>query len=69
MLVKAKKKTNVFEWYLTFYDADGIKVKEASFNANLGSPEIGEPTKIYGYTPTEKEMKQVTRIVVTRKPF
>ena len=69
MLVKAKKKTNVFEWYLTFYDADGIKVKEASFNANIGALEPGEPTKIYGYTPTEKEMKQVTRIVVTRKPF
>ncbi len=69
MLVKAKKKTNVFEWYLTFYDADGIKVKEASFNANMGTFEIGEPTKIYGYTPTEREMKQVTRIVVTRKPF
>lgn len=69
LLVKPKKKTNVFEWYLTFYDADGIKVKEASFNANLGSPELGEPTKIYGYTPTEKEMKQVTKITITRKPF
>lgn len=69
MLVKATKKTNVFEWYLTFYDADGIKVKEASFNANIGALEPGAPTKIYGYTPTEKEMKQVTRIVVTRKPF
>ncbi len=69
LLVKAKKKTNVFEWYLTFYDADGIKVKEASFNANMGSPELGEPTKIYGYTPTEREMKQVTRIAITRKPF
>ena len=69
LLVKAKKKTNVFEWYLTFYDADDIKVKEASLNANMGSPELGEPTKIYGYTPTEKEMKQVTRIAITRKPF
>ena len=69
LLVKAKKKTNIFEWYLTFYDADGIKVSDRSFNGNLGSPEIGEPTKIYGYTPTEKEMKQVTRITITRKPF
>lgn len=69
LLVKAKKKTNVFEWYLTFYDADGIKVMEKSFNANMGSPELGEPTKIYGYTPTEKEMKQVTKITITRKPF
>ncbi|HRH43559.1 MAG TPA: hypothetical protein PKY82_18160 [Pyrinomonadaceae bacterium] len=69
MLVKATKKTNVFEWYMTFYDADGIKVMDRSFNASMGSPELGEPTKIYGYTPTEKEMKQVTRIVITRKPF
>jgi hypothetical protein len=35
----------------------------------MGSPELGEPTKIYGYTPTEKEMKQVTRIAITRRPF
>ena len=68
MLVKMTKKTNVLEWYMTFYDADGIKVMDRSFNANIGSPPLGEPTKIYGYTPTEKEMKQVTRIVVTRKP-
>lgn len=68
-LVKAKKKTNIFEWYMTFYDADGIKVSDRSLNGNLGVPEIGEPTKIYGYTPTEKEMKQVTKIVVTRRPF
>ncbi|MEK7722973.1 MAG: hypothetical protein AAB336_01365 [Acidobacteriota bacterium] len=69
MLVKATKKTNIFEWYMTFYDADGIKVSDRSLNGNMGSPELGEPTKIYGYTPTEKEMKQVTKIVVTRKPF
>lgn len=69
ILVKATKKTNVFEWYLTFYDTDGIKVMDRSFNANMGIPEIGEPTKIYGYAPTEKEMKQVIKIVVTRKPF
>ncbi len=69
LLVKATKKTNIFEWYMTFYDADGIKVKDASFNGSMGVPVIGEPTKIYGYTPTEREMKQVTKIVVTRRPF
>jgi len=67
-LVKATKKTNIFEWYMTFYDADGIKVMERSLNGNMGVPEIGQPTKIYGYTPTEREMKQVTRITITRKP-
>lgn len=68
MLVKAKKQTNIFEWYMTFYDADGVKVSDRSLNGNFGVPAIGEPTKIYGYTPTEKEMKQVTRIVITRRP-
>jgi hypothetical protein len=68
MLVKAKKKTNIFQWYMTFYDADGVKISDRSFNGNIGSPELGEPTKIYGYTPTEKEMKQVARIAITRKP-
>ena len=68
LLVKAKKKTNIFEWYLTFYNADGIKVSDRSFNGSYGSPDLGEPTKIYGYTPTEKEMKKVTRVTVTRKP-
>ena len=68
MLIKMTKKTNVLEWYMTFYDADGIKVMDRSFNANIGVPPLGEPTKIYGYTPSEKEMKQVTRIVITRRP-
>lgn len=68
LLVKATKKTNIFEWYLTFYDADGIKVSDRSLNGSMGSPELGEPTKIYGYAPTEKEMKQVTKITLTRRP-
>lgn len=68
MLVKAKKETNIFEWYLTFYDADGVKVSDRSLNGSMGVPVIGEPTRIYGYTPTEKEMKQVTKIVITRRP-
>ncbi len=68
-LVKATKKTNIFEWYMTFYDADGIKVMDRSLNGSMGVPEIGEPTKIYGYTPSETEMKQVTKIAITRKPF
>jgi hypothetical protein len=37
--VKARK--NIFEWYLTFYDADGIKVMDRSVNASMGSPELG----------------------------
>lgn len=68
MLVKMTKNTNVLGWYMTFYDSDGVKVIDRSFNANIGSPPLGEPTKIYGYTPTEREMKQVTRIAITRRP-
>lgn len=68
MLVKATKKTNVFQWYMTFYDADGVKVKESSFLASMGEPELGAPTRIYAYTPTEKEMKDVAKITVTRRP-
>lgn len=68
-LVKAKKKTNIFEWYMTFYDADDIKIMDRSLNGSMGVPAIGEPTKIYGYTPSEKEMKQVKRIAITRRPF
>lgn len=69
LLVKMTKKTNVCQWYLTFYDADGVKIREDNFTGPSCSPEIGELTKIYSYTPIEKEMKQVTRIAVTRKPF
>ena len=66
-VVKAKKQTNIFRWYLTAYDADGVKVSELSFNGNVVSPEIGEPTRIYSFAPNEKDIKRVTRIAIARK--
>lgn len=66
-VVKAKKQTNIFNWYLTAYDADGIKVSELSLNGNVVSPAIGEPTRIYSFAPNEKNIKQVARIAITRK--
>lgn len=66
-VVKARKQTNIFTWYLTAYDADGVKVSELSFNGNVVTPEIGEPTRIYSFAPNEKSIKQVTRIAIARK--
>ena len=66
-VLKAKKQTNIFRWYLTAYDADGVKISETSFNGNVVSPEIGEPTRIYSFAPNEREIKRVTRIAFVRK--
>jgi hypothetical protein len=66
-VVKARKQTNIFNWYLTAYDADGVKVSETSFNGNVVSPAIGEPTRIYSFAPNEKDIKRVARIAITRK--
>ncbi len=69
LLVKMTKKTNVCHWLLTFYDADGLKIRETDFTGPSCSPEIGELTKIYSYTPIEMEMKKVKRIAITRRPI
>ncbi len=66
-VVKAKKQTNIFRWNLTAYDTDGVKISETSFNGNVVTPEIGEPTRIYSFAPNEREIKRVTRIAITRK--
>lgn len=66
-VVKAKKPTNIFRWYMTAYDADGIKISDTSFNGDVVSPEIGEPTRIYSFAPNEKDIKRVARIAITRK--
>jgi len=67
LLVKPTKNVNICDWYITFYDADEIKVKESSFTSSLCSYQSGEAAKIYAYAPSEKEMKEVTKITVTRK--
>lgn len=66
-VVKANKQTNIFRWYLTAYDADGVKISDTGFNGNIVSPEIGEPTRIYSFAPNERDIKRVSRIAITRK--
>ena len=67
LVVKAKKEINIYRWYLTAYDADGVKVSETSFNGGSIPLPIGETTRIYSYAPNEREIKRVTRIAITRK--
>jgi len=66
-VVKAKKETNIFRWYLTAYDADGVKISETSLNGNVVSPVIGEPTRIYSFAPNERDIKRVAKITIARK--
>lgn len=66
-VVKAKKQTNIFRWFLVAYDADGVKISETSFNGNVVTPEIGEPTRVYSFAPNEREIKRVARIAIVRK--
>lgn len=66
-VVKAKKPTNIFRWYMTAYDADGVKISDTSFNGNVVSPEIGEPTRIYSFAPNERDIRRVARIAIIRK--
>lgn len=66
-VVKAKKEINIYRWYLTAYDADGVKVSELALNGGSIPLPIGEPTRIYSFAPNERAIKQVTRITITRK--
>jgi len=67
LLLKMTKKTNVCEWEITFYDADGVKVHNAKFvDEQTCSPQLGEPTKAYAYLPEESRWKYVKKVVVTR---
>ena len=66
-VVKAKRQTNIFRWYLTAYDADGVKISELSLNGGSIPLPIGEPTKIYSYAPNERDIKRVARIAFVRK--
>ncbi len=53
------------------FDADGVRVRdESNFIGDEGySPKPGETTKIYAYKPNEKQMKEVKRITITRRPI
>lgn len=70
VLVKMKKKSTVCnEWFINFYDADGVKLRdETNFIGKSGcSPAFGEPVWIYAHTPSEKLMKEAKKISIIRK--
>lgn len=67
LALKMTKQTNVCEWEINFYDADGVKVVSQSSvvgNATC-SPELGEPTKAYANLPPESKWKFVKKLVIT----
>jgi hypothetical protein len=68
LLLKMTKKTNICDWELTFYDADGVKVTDTSkFVGNQTcSPELGEPTRAYANLLQESKWKYVKKVVITR---
>lgn len=67
MVVKAKKEINIYRWYMTAYDADGVKISELSLNGGSIPLPLGEPTRIYSFAPNERDIKRITRITITRK--
>lgn len=67
MVVKAKKEINIYRWYMTAYDADGVKISELSLNGGSIPLPLGEPTRIYSFAPNEKDIRRVTRIAIVRK--
>lgn len=67
MVVNAKKEINIYRWYMTAYDADGVKISELSLNGGSIPLPIGEPTRIYSFAPNEKDIRRVTRIAIVRK--
>lgn len=66
-VVKAKRETNIFRWYLSAYDSDGVKISDTSFNGNVVSPTVGELTRIYTFAPNERDIGKVARIGISRK--
>ena len=68
VVLKMTKQTNVCDWEINFYDADGVRVfRKGYFVGNdTCSPELGEPSKAYASMPTEKQMKEVKKVAITR---
>ena len=69
LTVTMLKPTNTTDWYMTFYDEDGIKVGNPSlFRFDKGDRDkAGDRGKFYFFLPTEKDMKRVKKVVVAKK--
>ncbi len=66
-VVKPKKASRPSAWMINFYDADGVRViGENGITGMSIFTEVGQPEKAYAYTPSEKTMAKVKRVVVTR---
>ena len=66
-VVKPKKASRPSLWMINFYDADGVRViGENSLTGMSIFTEIGQPEKAFAYTPSEKTMATVKKVVVTR---
>ena len=68
LVLKMTKQTNVCEWAINFYDADGVKVVAESYivGNDTCAPKLGEPTKAYAYLPPEAKWKFVKKVVITK---
>ena len=66
-VVKPKKDSRPSAWMINFYDSDGVQVipENGLTGTSIFTP-IGQAEKIFAYTPSEKNMKRVKKIVVTR---
>lgn len=66
-VVKPKKDSRPSGWLINFYDADGVQVigENLVVGTSIFTP-VGQAEKAYAYTPSEKAMKTVKKVVITR---
>lgn len=69
IVAKVLKDTNLCGWTLDFYDADGVKVDQSNFMGAGCLTDVGETQKIRASLPRESQMKQVKKVVVTKKIY
>ncbi len=68
IVAKMTKETNPNEFLVGFYDADGANFETWRLLWKVGNSRTpGEVHKFEADLPTEKEMKQVKKVVITRK--
>ncbi len=70
-VAKMKKENNTAGWIINFYDADGVKVGSENNVIPVGTDyALDQPMKFYADALfRESEMKQVKKVVITRKIY
>jgi hypothetical protein len=68
LLLKMTKPSNICDWDVDFYDADGVKVMSGGklVGTDTCSPALGQPTRAYAYLPAESKWKYVKKVAITR---